>query len=63
MLYLRGDADGRSPDDYVPGIKAAGAMNLESGALPNSGEYAPEEAPEALVEALRGFRRATCASR
>ncbi|HEX4970152.1 MAG TPA: hypothetical protein VFV69_03785 [Steroidobacteraceae bacterium] len=32
----RGDADGRSPDDYVPGIKIAGAMNIESGVLPNS---------------------------
>jgi hypothetical protein len=32
----RGDADGRSPDDYVPGIKNAGAMNIESGVLPNS---------------------------
>lgn len=61
MLYLRGDADGRSPDDYVPGIRAAGAMNLASGVLPNSGEYAPEEAAQALIAALRRFR-STCYS-
>jgi pimeloyl-ACP methyl ester carboxylesterase len=58
LLYLRGDADGRSPDDYVPGIKDAGAVNVESGVLPNSGEYAPEEAPRALIEALRRFTSA-----
>jgi pimeloyl-ACP methyl ester carboxylesterase len=57
MLYLRGDADGRSPDDYIPGIKRAGALNIEGGVLPNSGEYAPEEAPQALIAALRRFRR------
>jgi pimeloyl-ACP methyl ester carboxylesterase len=57
ILYLRGDADGRGPDDYVPGIKQAGAMNIEGGVLPNSGEYAPEEAPQALIAALRRFRR------
>jgi hypothetical protein len=40
----------------VPGIRNAGAINLESGVLPDSGEYAPEEAPRALVEALQRFR-------
>ena len=65
MLYLRGDADaGRNMDEYVAGLKNAGVINLESGVLPNSGEYAPEEAPGALIEALRRFRRSlTCASR
>jgi pimeloyl-ACP methyl ester carboxylesterase len=63
MLYLRGDADGRSVDDYVLGIRNAGAVNLESGVLPNSGEYAPEEAPQALIEALRRFRGSRCAGR
>jgi pimeloyl-ACP methyl ester carboxylesterase len=64
MLYLRGDADGRSPDDYIPGIRDAGVVNLESGVLPDSGEYAPEEAPRALIEALRRFRLSvTSASR
>lgn len=64
MLYLRGDADGRDPDDYTPGIRDAGVVNLTSGVLPDSGEYAPEEAPRALIEALRRFRLSvTSASR
>jgi pimeloyl-ACP methyl ester carboxylesterase len=66
MLYLRGDAGaaGKGVDEYVAGLKSAGVANLESGVLPNSGEYAPEEAPGALVESLRRFRRSiTCASR
>jgi hypothetical protein len=51
-------------DEYVAGLKNAGVIDLATGVLPNSGEYAPEEAPGALVEALRRFRRSvTCASR
>jgi pimeloyl-ACP methyl ester carboxylesterase len=57
ILYLRGDADGRSPHDYIPGLKQAGAKHVEGGVLPNSGEYAPEEAPDALIAALRRFRK------
>jgi pimeloyl-ACP methyl ester carboxylesterase len=66
MLYLRGDAGAASKelDGYVTGLRNAGVANLDSGVLPNSGEYAPEEAPGALVEALRRFRRSvTSASR
>jgi pimeloyl-ACP methyl ester carboxylesterase len=56
ILYLRGDAGGRGPDEYVAGLRAAGAADVQSGVLANSGEYAPEEAPSALVAALRTFR-------
>jgi pimeloyl-ACP methyl ester carboxylesterase len=55
LLYLRGDADGRSPDDYLPGLRAAGAAQLTGGVLPDSGEIAPLEAPGAVVEALLAF--------
>lgn len=55
MLYLRGDADGRSPDDYVAGLRSAGARNIVGGVLPNSGEFAPLEAPQALIQALISF--------
>src|SRR5919108_4728941 len=58
MLYLRGDAGGRDIEDYVAGLRKAGATRLQSGVLPRSGEYAPEEAAEHLVPALRAFRRA-----
>jgi pimeloyl-ACP methyl ester carboxylesterase len=59
MLYLRGDAGaaGKGVEEYAAGLKKAGVINLETGVLPNSGEYAPEEAPGALVDALRRFRR------
>jgi pimeloyl-ACP methyl ester carboxylesterase len=57
MLYLRGDADGRSPDDYLPGLKAAGASNIEGRTLKHCGEFAPLEAPQAFVEAVAGFAR------
>jgi pimeloyl-ACP methyl ester carboxylesterase len=57
LLYLRGDADGRSPDDYLPGLRAAGAAHATGGVLPDSGEIAPLEAPDAVVEALLAFAR------
>jgi pimeloyl-ACP methyl ester carboxylesterase len=66
MLYLRGDAGaaGKGVDEYAAGLKNAGVANLETGVLPDSGEYAPEEAPAALIAALRRFRRSvTSASR
>jgi pimeloyl-ACP methyl ester carboxylesterase len=57
MLYLRGDADGRSPQDYLPGLKAAGASRIEGGVLPDSGELAPLEAPQAFIKAVASFAR------
>jgi len=57
LLYLRGDADGGSPDKYLPALKDAGAKRVTGGVLPRSGEVAPLEAPEALTRALRTFAR------
>lgn len=57
ILYLRGDADGRSPDDYVPGLRDKGATHIEGRAIPG-GEYVAEEAPEQLLVAIREFRSA-----
>lgn len=51
--------DARSVSEYVARLKSAGAMNLHSRTLVDSGEYAPEEAPEQLLKALREFAR-TC---
>jgi len=56
LLYLRGDADGRKIDDYLDGLRAAGAVNLTGETIEGSGEYLPVEAPERFVEALRTFR-------
>ena len=57
LLYLRGDADGRSPDDYVRGLRKAGVRRLSTAVLEGSGEFAPLEAPQAFIEALIGFAR------
>jgi pimeloyl-ACP methyl ester carboxylesterase len=56
LLYLRGDADGRNIDDYLDGLRAAGAVNLMGETIEGSGEYLPVEAPERFVAALRTFR-------
>ncbi len=54
LLYLRGDAYGRI-QDYVNGLRRAGAERLESGTIAGSGEYLPVEAPDAFVEHVRRF--------
>ncbi|CAN7727538.1 alpha/beta hydrolase [Variovorax paradoxus] len=56
ILYLRGDAGGRDIDDYVAGLRKAGAANLRSRLISGSGEFLPIEAPAATCEALRAFR-------
>ena len=61
ILYVRGDADGRKPDDYLPPIREMGALNIEGKVIPG-GEYVAEEAPKQLIAAIREFRRA-CAPR
>jgi pimeloyl-ACP methyl ester carboxylesterase len=62
LLYLRGDADPSKIDDYVNSLKESGAENLSSGTLPHSGEFAPLEAPEEFVAALKKFGRKCAAS-
>lgn len=57
MLYLRGDADGRSPDEYARGIEAQGATRLTSQVVEGSGELMPLEVPEAFMRTLREFAR------
>jgi pimeloyl-ACP methyl ester carboxylesterase len=55
MRYVRGDADGRSPDDYLPHFRAAGATSITGTVIPG-GEYVAEEQPARLIEAIRDFR-------
>jgi pimeloyl-ACP methyl ester carboxylesterase len=59
MLYLRGDGGAATSgmEDYVEGLRQAGVSDLATAILPHCGEYAPEEAPQALITALRNFRR------
>jgi pimeloyl-ACP methyl ester carboxylesterase len=55
ILYVRGDADGRSPDDYVPALRENGAAHIEGKVIPG-GEYVAEEAPAQLIAAIGEFR-------
>jgi pimeloyl-ACP methyl ester carboxylesterase len=55
ILYVRGDADGRGPDDYVPGLRDKGATHIEGRVIPG-GEYVAEEAPEQLLAVIGEFR-------
>ena len=57
ILYLRGDADRRTPDAYVEGMKAMGAKRVASGVLQGSGEFSPLEVPDAFVGSVREFAR------
>ena len=57
VLYARGDADGRSPDDYVRGLAQAGVKRVTSRVLPGSGELSPLEVPQQLTQVLRDFAR------
>jgi pimeloyl-ACP methyl ester carboxylesterase len=61
MLYLRGDADGRSPEDYVRALQEKGAKRLSGAVLHGSGEFAPLEVPDAFVREVSSFAK-TCSS-
>lgn len=62
MQYWRGDADGRSADDYVPGLRQAGARRITGTAIKGSGECVPLEAPRDFIDAVRSFSRSLAAS-
>jgi len=55
LLYLRGDADPRSIDDYVAGFEAAGVQHLQSAVVADSGELLMLEAPEQFTKLVREF--------
>jgi len=63
MLYLRGDADGRSPEEYVRGLEEHGAARLSGAVLHGSGEFAPLEVPDAFVREVRSFAKACLPAR
>lgn len=55
LLYVRGDADKRSIEPYVEGLRAAGVAHVDSRIIAGSGELLPIEAPNAFVETLRAW--------
>jgi pimeloyl-ACP methyl ester carboxylesterase len=56
LLYLRGEKEsGIDLDRYVDGLRAAGMVGVRGGMIPASGHFAPDEQPQAVASALRGF--------
>ncbi|RVB69265.1 alpha/beta hydrolase [Mesorhizobium sp. M7A.F.Ca.CA.002.03.2.1] len=55
ILYIRGDADFGSIDDYLEGLRMSGAKNLQGHMIANCGEFLPIEAPAEFVKALVEF--------
>lgn len=55
ILYIRGDADGRSIEAYRNGLKTAGVANLDTRVVAGAGELLPIEAPAAFIEIIRDF--------
>jgi pimeloyl-ACP methyl ester carboxylesterase len=58
VLYLRGaDEPGLPLERYLDGLVRAGLTRVEGRVIPNAGHFLPEEQPEAVADALRGFMR------
>jgi pimeloyl-ACP methyl ester carboxylesterase len=55
MLYFRGDADGRTPDEYAKGLHEIGANRLRTHVLTGGAEFAPLEMPDAFANMIETF--------
>jgi pimeloyl-ACP methyl ester carboxylesterase len=55
VLYLRGDQESGTMDDYLAGLRKAGLQQLEGEIIPECGHFAPSEQPESVAAALRRF--------
>jgi pimeloyl-ACP methyl ester carboxylesterase len=59
VLYLRGEREGGTINEYVDGFRAAGLTNVSQGLIPNCGHFCPEEAPSEVWNAIHAFMSAT----
>jgi pimeloyl-ACP methyl ester carboxylesterase len=55
ILYFRGDADRRTPDEYVEGLRRAGAQDVRPVTVAGTAEFTPIEAPERFAEMVDQF--------
>jgi pimeloyl-ACP methyl ester carboxylesterase len=55
VLYLRGQREPGSMDDYLKGFRAAGLQDVRGGLIGDSGHFAPDEQPGAVAEAIGRF--------
>jgi pimeloyl-ACP methyl ester carboxylesterase len=55
VLYLRGDKEIGKLEVYLQGLREGGLSNIEGRLISDSGHFAPDEQPEAVVKALQEF--------
>lgn len=55
LLYLRGDRESGSIDNYVAGFRDAGIKNVQSAIIKECGHFAPEEQPEEVWKTIECF--------
>ncbi|QMW05780.1 alpha/beta fold hydrolase [Spirosoma foliorum] len=55
LLYLRGEHEYGTIEDYLTGFRESGLVNVSGQIIPGSGHYAPEEAPDEVANRLRAF--------
>jgi pimeloyl-ACP methyl ester carboxylesterase len=55
VLYLRGEAERGSIEDYLDGLQQQGLQDVRGEVIPASGHFALDEQPAAVARILRGF--------
>jgi pimeloyl-ACP methyl ester carboxylesterase len=55
VLYLRGDHERGSLQDYLAGLRAGGLQGVEGHLIEGSGHFAPEEQPAQVAALLQAF--------
>lgn len=55
LLYLRGEFENGSIDEYTSGFHAVGISSVTSALIPGSKHFTPEENPEAVWAEIAGF--------
>ena len=55
VLYLRGQRETGSMEDYLRGLRAAGLEDLRGALVADSGHYAADEQPRAVADAIGRF--------
>jgi len=55
LLYLRGEHEGGDIDAYIAGFRGAGLADVRSAIIAGAGHFAPEDAPDAVWEAIADF--------
>jgi len=57
VLYLRGDKEIGKLKDHLQGFREGGLKNIEGRLIPDSGHFAPDEQPEAVVKVFQDFMK------